>query len=227
LDAAAEKYEDLTALRAAVSLIPYVGGALDIMISGRAAHVHQERMTRWVNELRDAYGRLDEAAIDKDFLASDDFLDFFCDAAERYTRSHGEEKLEALRNAFVNGTTQEGCNGPLKEIVLRVEADLTADHMRALKALRDGERDYSPRDDDPADRIPYADIAAARVALASLDVSDTDHVVLDLESANLVDNWWRHRLNDRHWDRFVITDFGRRFIWFITHPADRTDDSYR
>jgi len=149
LDQAAERYTDLVALRAAVSLIPYVGSALDVVLSSPASQVQQRRFERLITGLAEAYQQVDDAKIDREFLESDEFVDFFRDMAERVTRSHGDEKLEALRNAFVNGTTTEGSKGPLNEIALRIAGDLTSEHMCVLKIVDQAEHRFSEADHQP------------------------------------------------------------------------------
>src|SRR5205823_1061812 len=138
---------------------------------------------------------------------SEEFVDFFRDTAERVTRSHGDEKLEALRNAFVNGTTIEGSQGPLKEIVLRIVGDLTASHMLALRAASD--RQEGPA--DPGVGANYIDDEYLQKQIPGLSAPEAMAVAFDLLAAGLFGNWWQGKwggANGRT-DRYFITDLGR------------------
>jgi hypothetical protein len=52
MEAAATAYADASTLRAAVSLIPGVGGALDVFISGEGARVEKRRLAKLIDDLR-------------------------------------------------------------------------------------------------------------------------------------------------------------------------------
>lgn len=46
-----QQYADLVVLRASVQAIPYIGGSLDTLLSGRAAQIHLERIDKFINLL--------------------------------------------------------------------------------------------------------------------------------------------------------------------------------
>jgi hypothetical protein len=150
VDEVTERYNEDRALRPMVAVIPFIGGPLDAFITARASRLQRERFEHFVEEVRAAYARLDEDKLDQDFIQSEEFFELFVSTVERVTKAYETEKLCALTNAFVNATTTEGSEGPIKEIVVRVTGDLTASHMRLLRVVADRECAFTRADDENA-----------------------------------------------------------------------------
>jgi hypothetical protein len=146
---AARAYSDLYGLRAAVSLIPYVGGALDLLISGERARIEKRRIAKLLQDLQFELALVDAAKLDRDFIDSDACYDWFALLVERTVRTSDDEKLHALRRVFVRGLTVEHSRGALKEIILRHVGDMTGAHIAV--PLSDG---CDPKEADHPD-CPY------------------------------------------------------------------------
>lgn len=48
---ASEKYSELTAIRAGINAIPFVGGSIDVLISGEAQKIAQRRIEDLISSL--------------------------------------------------------------------------------------------------------------------------------------------------------------------------------
>jgi hypothetical protein len=146
---AAEYYTEQSALRALVSLIPGVGGALDNLIAGEGTKIQQRRLAKLLEDLRLEMALIDADKLDQDFIHSEEFYDWFVATAERITRTADEAKIRALRSVFANGTVSNIGDSILKTLVLRAVGDFTGEHVRVLRALADLAPAIAPIDELP------------------------------------------------------------------------------
>ena len=217
-DQAAERYEEAWHLRSAIQAIPYLGSVIDNIITGKIAAVQRERLQRFMDDLREDYSVLSEGKVDKDFLRSEEFIDLFVMTAERVARANGRSKVDALRNAFVNATTIDGSAGPLKEVVIRLVGDVTADHVRVLRVIADREQSFSEA--DRSNNADYTDFQQIRGTRSELSEIEIQAIVYDLVSMGLLRDWWIGRFDQpNELTRVHLTRFGREFIKFITAPS--------
>jgi hypothetical protein len=174
MEIAVERYNELSGLRALLSLIPGVGGALDLLISGEGTRIQQRRLMRLLEGLRFDLALLEASKLDEDFIRRDEFFDWFSAAAERFVRTGNEVKQEALRRVFVFGITIPGSSDPLKELVLRIVSDLSWAHIATLRVVSDGiEADAAPT-------FEPADLSVQGLTRRELDIVLDDLVSLGL-----------------------------------------------
>ncbi len=86
---AAEKYSETTALRAAIQLIPFVGGTLDTLIGGEGQKIQQRRVAHFVEELDK---RLREIEAPKQSLEKEELYDLMVNVFEQVAKSRSVEK---------------------------------------------------------------------------------------------------------------------------------------
>lgn len=76
-----EIYSELTGIRALVNLVPYVGGALDVMLSSKGQTVAAQRFEKMLNELNAEMKKVSDDKVDTAYIGSDgfreDLFDFF------------------------------------------------------------------------------------------------------------------------------------------------------
>ncbi|MFH5834218.1 hypothetical protein [Halalkalibaculum sp. DA384] len=106
LNKALKKYEETTTLRAAVQLIPYVGGPLDTLL---AAKIHQERILDFLEDLNQ---RLKRVELEKRIEPDEEFYDFMLSIFEGAQRTRSNEKrgqfAEIVKNKILdNGDWEE------------------------------------------------------------------------------------------------------------------------
>jgi hypothetical protein len=96
---AAEKYSEATALRAAVQLIPYIGGPLDTLIGGEGQKIQQRRISHFIDELD---RRLQNIETPKHALANEDLYDLMVSTFEQVARARSEEKRTRFAQVVAN-----------------------------------------------------------------------------------------------------------------------------
>src|ERR687885_372151 len=100
VDAAVQQYDDTYPLRALVAALPYLGGPLDVLLSGRGQQIRNERRRQLIEDLQQETTALATAKVDRDFLESEDFYDWFVLLLEQALRTNHADKLRALRRVF-------------------------------------------------------------------------------------------------------------------------------
>jgi hypothetical protein len=216
LDEAVERYPESWKVRSIVQAIPYLGGVIDNIVTGKVTTVQRERFELFIEELRDACVSLNGEKLDKGFIESDEFVDLFVNVSERVVRTHEDEKREALRNAFLKATTKDGSKGPFKEIAIRLIGDLTVDHMRVLRVVAGRQAQFTEADRQANEDFTSLDQLAACLS-EEIPRVDIRAVAYDLMNMGLLGNWWARRYDQpEETDRFRLTEVGRKFIGFIT-----------
>lgn len=101
---ASEAYVQNTWLRAAVNLIPSIGGSLDVILSSRG-DIYKKRFLELFENLKEEMCRVKENKIDRAYLESEEFSDLLVKVIEASmkTRSHDKIHLYAkfLRGAML------------------------------------------------------------------------------------------------------------------------------
>jgi hypothetical protein len=99
ISAAAEKYSEKSRLRAAIQLIPYVGGPLDALIGGEGQKIQQRRLAHFIDEL-DIWLRKIEAP--QHALADEELFDLMVGTFERVSKTPSEEKRARFAQIVAN-----------------------------------------------------------------------------------------------------------------------------
>ncbi len=127
---ASAQYCDAFPLRAAIQIIPGLGGALDTMLAGLGANYQYQRMEHFIDELNARLQHIDGLhEIDPTEPLYDLMMQVFSDVVK--TRS--EEK----RKCFANLVANQVVNNRLwdeAETATRLLADLTDLHIKLLRA---------------------------------------------------------------------------------------------
>jgi len=129
IEKVSQSYTERTKLRASVQIIPYVGGALDTLISQRAAEIQEERLSSFLSELCTRLSKLEHA---KNIEPSGELYDFMCVSFEGVTRTRSREKHLYFASLIKNQV--ELCS-PWEEAETanRLLVDLQEIHLRILK----------------------------------------------------------------------------------------------
>ncbi len=115
-----------------LSLIPFVGQAVVSTLDARAFQLFEENSRRFSEEVREVISVVDEGKVDKEFIASPEFVSLLIDVLSRNARSYEYEKVKLYASLFVNSVTYEGSKVPYKEGFLRMIDELSVDHIRIL-----------------------------------------------------------------------------------------------
>jgi hypothetical protein len=102
LVAASQTYADNTALRAAVTAIPFIGGSMDVVFSSIASQVVYRRIWSVIRHLEEEMKSIDEAKINKDFLESEEWFDLVYKTFDEARKTRLDEKHKMFARILVN-----------------------------------------------------------------------------------------------------------------------------
>lgn len=92
----------ISVVKAAFSMVPLVGGALDELAFEARGRLIQKRFNMLTRELAEDVRRLKEEAIDRKLLASEEFSDLLQDILRRAVQTRGDARRAAFRCVLVN-----------------------------------------------------------------------------------------------------------------------------
>lgn len=97
INKAGEAYVQNTLLRAAINLIPYIGGSLDVVLASRGS-LHPKRIVEFLESLKEEMSRIEEERIDIAYLKTQEFSDIILKLMEASLRTRDREKMRLYAN---------------------------------------------------------------------------------------------------------------------------------
>lgn len=94
-----QQYADLIVLRASVQAIPYIGGSLDTLLSGRAAQIHLERVEKFISNLADRLAVVEDTTAN---LNDEAFADLMLGTFEAVARTRSDRKRSRFAEIIIN-----------------------------------------------------------------------------------------------------------------------------
>lgn len=223
---ALEKYEKkdhiVNFIKAMVSAIPSVGGALSSLMSDYIPKTKEQRLVDFTNGLAKDLERL-RGSIKEDFITTDDFAYIFEQCYKGVAENYQKEKLEGFRGILLNSLIETDIKSEEKEFFLTILNDLSTIHIRALKFLNtpqafvDGlgleHNQYSGASFSQMFQLcfPGYDLDHLRKVVQDLYLmrfTNTDSSIFGTMTAGTGVNIVQGR----------ITEFGSKFIRFCTAP---------
>lgn len=125
LNTAAERYSSNTLLRASVTLVPWVGGSLDAILTTRASEIAYQRINSFIDDLRMEFAELSEEVIDRSFLDSEDWLAAVTKAFEVASREKDREMIKQYARILCAAATGPIIDAPDPATLLAVVSELT------------------------------------------------------------------------------------------------------
>jgi len=127
---ASEKYSETLTLRAAMQVIPWIGGALDTLFAGKGTKISQKRIEDFLAQLNE---RLQEIESAKEIEPTEEFFDLMVGAFDGVLRSRSESKRKhfavLVANQVVYAAPWEDA-----ETALQIVSELSDAHIRVLIA---------------------------------------------------------------------------------------------
>jgi hypothetical protein len=128
------------AVKAGLSLIPWVGGSAAEIFAAIMAPPLQKRRDQWIEdiakELGDLRDKRPEINLDE-LLTSDKFITVVLHATQTALKNHQKEKLEALKNSILNAALRTDLDEDLQMVFMRYIDELTPWHLRILTYFQD------------------------------------------------------------------------------------------
>jgi hypothetical protein len=124
-------------VKAAISAVPYAGGAGAELFQALIQPPLEKRKTEWMERVAEGLKKLEANGLDIGSLQdNEEFVSAVMQASHMAVRTHQEEKLQALRNAVLNVANQQAPEEALQTMFLNFVDEFTEWHLRILKLFQ-------------------------------------------------------------------------------------------
>lgn len=205
--------------RAALSAIPFAGGAAVEIFQYATNRGRTGRFQAWMADVSDTLNRHGVAL---DTLADNEgFLDAVGPATRAAVETASTEKIEALRNAVVNATVAPNTRADRHAILMNVLTGLTPTHIKLLRLFDDPRKWFTDAKIDPPNLMMGGQHAVVERAYPELaaDATLLDRAVRDLDQQGLSSIALRTMMSgDGIMSRRTL-GLGAELLEFITEPT--------
>jgi hypothetical protein len=129
------KYTENKVLRAAINLIPNIGGSLDILISTDISKRNFERYDNFIADLKSQLQNIDESKISQTYLNSEEFYDLFIQTSTLVVKTRLKEKIKVYSKIIVNSLIGDFNESQKPEDILNFIEDLTENDILLIKMI--------------------------------------------------------------------------------------------
>ena len=128
LDKLIERYSEHDVFRAGIQLIPYIGGPIDTILSGRASRMQMKRLEQFAIDLRIRLEQVEAIHAD---INGDEFADFILYTLEKIWRARTAEKRQRFADVVVRQVVQ-GKSWDDADMAVRLVSELEDIHISLL-----------------------------------------------------------------------------------------------
>ncbi|NTV80893.1 MAG: hypothetical protein HGA24_05660 [Candidatus Aminicenantes bacterium] len=212
-----------TAIKAAISLIPWVGGSTAEIFAAIVTPPLQKRRDQWIEDIAKGLEELREKRPGLDWdglLKSDQFVTATLHATQTALKNHQIEKLEALRNAVLNASIGANLDEDLQMVFLRYIDELTPWHLRVLAYFHDPEAVWKKLQATTPNRIIGSIKEGVFLEFPELNKDRYlyQQLVADLKARGLLDAFEDGFMSLTGALTSRTSDLGKRFVAFIQSP---------
>jgi hypothetical protein len=220
----------LTAVRAALSLIPDFGGVVTEVFSALVTSPIEKRRAQWMNDVIQAIGTLyqrNEAIVQR-ITADERFQSVLIQATWVAIRNHQQEKLDALRNAVLNSAEGIAVSVDRQLLFVRYIDELTPSHllvlreMVAIQGTIANAKSYHDLMDQLAPRIAVP-MTPTFFKLVCVDLQSRGLIRISREVSDFP-GLFEHGmiLSEQHTEgpRLLVTDLGEDFLLHVTRNSE-------
>ena len=212
-----------TAAKAALSLIPWVGGSAAEIFGAIVTPPLQKRRDRLIEEVVKGLEALREKRPElnwDEILKSDQFITATLHATQTALKNHQEEKLEALKNGILNAALGTSLDEDVQMVFLRYIDELTPWHLRVLAYFRDPVAWLNEH------RVKMPDLVMGGItegvfrAFPGLKAERGlyEQIVADLQARGLLNQFRDATMSPQGIFASRTSDLGQRFLAFIRTP---------
>ena len=206
-------------MRAAVQLIPGVGGALDTLFSGLGAKYQQQRLMHFLEELSQRLSKVEDLA---DIQPSEALYDFIVNAMIQASTTRSEEKRKRFASIVTKQISQKR-QWDEAEDALRILGEMSDSHMEVLSVATS-----VPPCDGPFDGLRVVTLVKQPLgkgirptelqqALPESPYLTLRRICAELLSRGLLDDDGVGRVDTKAMQYFVASEIA---TWFIGWVAD-------
>lgn len=119
--------------KAGLSMIPVIGGPAVELFQHLVQPPLERRRNEWMEQVGEKLQSLEQNGLNLDDLQSNEqFITAVMQASTAALRTHGTEKLAALRNAVINIASGQGPEETIQHLLLSFVDDFSEMHLRVL-----------------------------------------------------------------------------------------------
>ncbi|MFP3599341.1 hypothetical protein [Chryseobacterium sp. SIMBA_029] len=96
-----DNHTQVTGLKILIQSIPYIGTPLNEILFEHRGRIKQERLNKFVQNLKDYLETVSESSINESYINSEEFGDIFESIIEKVGRTQNEEKLKRFRQILI------------------------------------------------------------------------------------------------------------------------------
>jgi hypothetical protein len=214
IDAAREAYVQHTWLRAAINLIPYIGGSLDVVLASRGS-LHQKRIVEFLESLKEEMSHIKEERVDTAYLESPEFSDIILKLMEASLRTRDREKMRLYAKFLRGAVLIQDRNQVSLEDYLETLIELTPIELEVARTIYEQQRNSELEPNENilqwAWRKGWRDLPNR---VTSVSKEDLPFILLRIEKSGLVKELTGSYVG---YDGgvFVVTDTFRKLMRFI------------
>jgi len=216
---ASERYGELTLVRAAVQAIPWVGGTLDTLLSGRGSKIQYERVIHFLAELDARLHQLEAV----EGINEEGFYDLMLNVFDSVIRARSEKKrvrfAQLVANQIAFARSWEDA-----EMAASLLRDLTETHVAILEAALQAPVCARPFEGlrvvtvHMEKKTSGATSLPRRDALTFVKAEAIGMACSELVSRGLLLDEGVSRLDTSAMEFFVLTNLGRWFLDWLAEP---------
>ena len=208
---------------AAISGIPVAGGPLSTLLSDNLPNWKQERLVKFIAELKLEMQRLQDS-ISEDYVSSEDFALLFEETFLRVLRTKSDLKLDSYKAIIVNACTNTSIEEMEKEYFLNLVNSLQEIHLLIISLFWNRENFGQVYNSSPPAKMYMGGlmwVINSYMKPLNIDENLIKSAIRDLDNMGILSNVYQSLgvtmtasgaldLSGR------ISPFGRKFIGFIT-----------
>ena len=211
---ASEAYVQNTWLRAAINLIPYIGGSLDVILASRGS-LHQKRIVEFLESLKEEMSHIKEERIDTAYLESQEFSDIILKLMEVSLRTRDREKMRLYARFLRGAVLIQDRNQTFLEDYLATLIELTPVELEVARTIYEQQRNSELEPNENilqwAWRKGWKDLPNQ---VTSVPKADLPFILLRIEKSGLVKELTGSYAGYEG-GVFVVTDTFRKLVRFI------------
>src|SRR3989339_28063 len=130
-----EKYAESYKLRAITSAVPYIGGALDILLSKKGEKIRERRINELFANINDRLEKIEDKESLDEYLNTEEFYDLFIKVLNTVIRTRHSEKINGYANILINHLTTMKSENENSELMVNTLDSLVTEELNYLSDL--------------------------------------------------------------------------------------------
>ncbi len=130
-----EKYIDSYNLRAITSTIPYIGGALDILLSVKGEKLREKRINELFTQINSRLEKIEEKESLQEYLNTEEFYDLFVKVLNSVIRTRHLDKIKGYASILVNHLSVLNSKKEDSELMVTILDSIVLEELEYLSDL--------------------------------------------------------------------------------------------